>query len=215
MAEPLRHRQTKGAATDMFDLQPPRYTPTLPLSETLKHAAGVADALNEYQDAITALGQLRPESNPWTRPSQDPLQQGLSAVFDGLTNIVLAGILLTYGSSEASQDPQLSEAFLVEEETRLLTAIRTWIEFFHQSAECQLPRVVFITTEEERAEVDRRAAEEAHLDKLEPKDRPRHLLISYIEQIEPKLQQLKAELRSAIPSAEAAVPAKKRPRKGN
>jgi integrase len=30
MAEPVRHRQTKGAATDMFDLTRPRHTPTLP-----------------------------------------------------------------------------------------------------------------------------------------------------------------------------------------
>ena len=29
-AEPLRHRQTKEAATDMFSLQPPRHIPTLP-----------------------------------------------------------------------------------------------------------------------------------------------------------------------------------------
>jgi hypothetical protein len=30
MAEPLRHRQTKEAATDMFSLQQPRHIPTLP-----------------------------------------------------------------------------------------------------------------------------------------------------------------------------------------
>jgi hypothetical protein len=30
MVEPVRHRQTKGAVTDMFDLQPPRHTSTLP-----------------------------------------------------------------------------------------------------------------------------------------------------------------------------------------
>ena len=30
MAEPLRHRQTKEAATDMLSLQPPRHIPTLP-----------------------------------------------------------------------------------------------------------------------------------------------------------------------------------------
>jgi hypothetical protein len=30
MAELLRHRQTKGAATDMFSLQLPRHIPTLP-----------------------------------------------------------------------------------------------------------------------------------------------------------------------------------------
>src|SRR6516165_3916130 len=33
MAEPVRHRQTKGAATDMFDLPPPRHTSTLPLTD--------------------------------------------------------------------------------------------------------------------------------------------------------------------------------------
>jgi len=31
MAELLRHRQTKEAATDMFTLQPPRHIPTLPI----------------------------------------------------------------------------------------------------------------------------------------------------------------------------------------
>jgi hypothetical protein len=30
MADPLRHRQTKGAATDMVDLTQPRHIPTLP-----------------------------------------------------------------------------------------------------------------------------------------------------------------------------------------
>ena len=30
MVEPLRHRQTKGAATDMLGLPPPRHIPTLP-----------------------------------------------------------------------------------------------------------------------------------------------------------------------------------------
>jgi len=32
MVEPLRHRQTKGAETDMFDLQLPRHISTLPFS---------------------------------------------------------------------------------------------------------------------------------------------------------------------------------------
>src|SRR5229473_4024389 len=32
MVEPLRHRQTKGAATDMPGLPPPRHIPTLPNS---------------------------------------------------------------------------------------------------------------------------------------------------------------------------------------
>jgi hypothetical protein len=36
MVEPLRHRQTKEAATDMFSLQPPRHISTLPNPEELK-----------------------------------------------------------------------------------------------------------------------------------------------------------------------------------
>jgi hypothetical protein len=33
MVEPLRHRQTKGAETDMPDLPPPRHFPTLPTGD--------------------------------------------------------------------------------------------------------------------------------------------------------------------------------------
>ncbi len=37
MAEPLRHRQTKEAATDMFYLKPPRHISTLPRGEIPVH----------------------------------------------------------------------------------------------------------------------------------------------------------------------------------
>jgi hypothetical protein len=33
MAEPVRHRQTKEAETDMFYLKPPRHISTLPLAD--------------------------------------------------------------------------------------------------------------------------------------------------------------------------------------
>src|SRR6516165_1775122 len=36
MAEPLRHRQTKGAETDMPSLPPPRHIPTLPCAAKQK-----------------------------------------------------------------------------------------------------------------------------------------------------------------------------------
>jgi hypothetical protein len=36
MVEPVRHRQTKEAGTDMFDLQPPRHTSTLHNREQLR-----------------------------------------------------------------------------------------------------------------------------------------------------------------------------------
>jgi acetolactate synthase I/II/III large subunit len=44
MVEPVRHRQTKGAATDMFVLPPPRHTPTLP--ETHKFRAHGVDPMH-------------------------------------------------------------------------------------------------------------------------------------------------------------------------
>ena|SRR6516225_6552781 len=39
MVAPLRHRQTKGAATDMPGLLPPRHIPTLPNADHSPHVA--------------------------------------------------------------------------------------------------------------------------------------------------------------------------------
>src|SRR6266540_4049275 len=39
MAEPLRHRQTKEAATDMFYLKPPRHISTLPFASVCRTTA--------------------------------------------------------------------------------------------------------------------------------------------------------------------------------
>ena len=41
MVEPLRHRQTKEAATDMFSLQPPRHISTLPKTDISTGAMNV------------------------------------------------------------------------------------------------------------------------------------------------------------------------------
>jgi hypothetical protein len=38
MVEPLRHRQTKGAATDMFYLMPPRHISTLHQTDVLSES---------------------------------------------------------------------------------------------------------------------------------------------------------------------------------
>jgi hypothetical protein len=38
MVEPLRHRQTKGAATDMFYLTPPRHISTLHIASFQREA---------------------------------------------------------------------------------------------------------------------------------------------------------------------------------
>jgi hypothetical protein len=52
MADPLRHRQTKGAATDMVDLTPPRYIPTLPYY-------GYARVSTDGQSVEAQVRQLR------------------------------------------------------------------------------------------------------------------------------------------------------------
>jgi hypothetical protein len=67
MVEPLRHRQTKEAATDMFDLQPPPHISTLPLS-TLTAARQfvsnrgqsglVSDSIREDGPPVQKFGSL-------------------------------------------------------------------------------------------------------------------------------------------------------------
>src|SRR5258708_37801234 len=66
MAEPLRHRQTKEAATDMFSLQPPRHISTLH-KDVAAHEAGCeakrSDAFDHEQGKVatgsaTALKRL-------------------------------------------------------------------------------------------------------------------------------------------------------------
>jgi hypothetical protein len=48
MVEPLRHRQTKEAATDMFYLKPPRHISTLPVKR-------VAAAVGEGAQVVATL----------------------------------------------------------------------------------------------------------------------------------------------------------------
>ena len=51
MVKPLRHRQTKGAETDMLGLKPPRHTPTLPTPAVVATAEDIADPLTfAWQD---------------------------------------------------------------------------------------------------------------------------------------------------------------------
>ena len=54
MAEPLRHRQTKEAATDMFYLTPPRHISTLHLADKPIAFAFVAYWTNNGQRAAFA-----------------------------------------------------------------------------------------------------------------------------------------------------------------
>src|ERR1035437_10344902 len=64
MVEPLRHRQTKGAATDMFYLTPPRHISTLPrLCENsdigLARRKSISIAMNKKRIALAITIGLR------------------------------------------------------------------------------------------------------------------------------------------------------------
>jgi hypothetical protein len=71
MAEPVRHRQTKEAATDMFDLQPPRHIPTLPTnSGHRKTAAGTVQSTTSSRRSRHGWAML-----PGPTPMRNFLQQ--------------------------------------------------------------------------------------------------------------------------------------------
>src|SRR5215813_6621695 len=52
MAVPLRHRQTKEAATDMFNLQPPRHISTLPCVTSIARPHGDAQLYERWRRAL-------------------------------------------------------------------------------------------------------------------------------------------------------------------
>ena len=66
MADLLRHRQTKGAATDMVDLTPPRHIPTLP-KISVPRMAGIGASLpldaTATNDEVCPTADLRGSAN--------------------------------------------------------------------------------------------------------------------------------------------------------
>ena len=65
MAEPLRHRQTKGAETDMFSLQPPRHISTLPPppGRSSGNNATVSCAVRWHERVERTFGPLTADSD--------------------------------------------------------------------------------------------------------------------------------------------------------
>src|SRR5580700_7076833 len=55
MADPLRHRQTKGAATDMVDLTPPRHIPTLPQETEIRGGEDLRNMGGARLGAVEAI----------------------------------------------------------------------------------------------------------------------------------------------------------------
>src|ERR1700730_11128413 len=79
MADPLRHRQTKGAATDMVDLTPPRHIPTLPHPSHLDRRQREAQLwLNRISSSMCLARQLDPNERPFsmlTHSFRNPAQE--------------------------------------------------------------------------------------------------------------------------------------------
>ena len=71
MVEPLRHRQTKDAATDMFSLQPPRHISTLPKPEILR----VRISFPQYPNKRTFP---RAKGEAWNEPAALPWRRGFA-----------------------------------------------------------------------------------------------------------------------------------------
>jgi hypothetical protein len=74
MAEPLRHRQTKEAATDMFSLKPPRHISTLPIASWPALAgrrnapkADVSQSIGICREGPTADIERIIRPLPWSR----------------------------------------------------------------------------------------------------------------------------------------------------
>jgi hypothetical protein len=55
MVEPLRHRQTKGAETDMPGLPPPRHIPTLPVRLPIRVFVVVFDTVDLVTQPINLI----------------------------------------------------------------------------------------------------------------------------------------------------------------
>src|SRR5271157_4279440 len=64
MVEPLKHRRTKGAETDMLGLTPPRHTPTLPTPAV--RSAQSAAVLESPCERVRSTQLRRPRSRSAT-----------------------------------------------------------------------------------------------------------------------------------------------------
>jgi hypothetical protein len=69
MVGPLRHRQTKGAETDMPGLPPPRHIPTLPITDDLEASVPPPPKSGPSQDALAAISRFTRCTVPVPTPS--------------------------------------------------------------------------------------------------------------------------------------------------
>ena len=93
MVEPLRHRQSKEAATDMFSLQPPRHISTLP------------------EASVRCVAAVRPESgvkptcrDSWTDAFDPDVWSG-RALQENFADLAVSGLASMYPTFDWSVAP--------------------------------------------------------------------------------------------------------------
>ncbi|QOK91534.1 hypothetical protein HF908_08620 [Ralstonia pseudosolanacearum] len=119
------------------------------------------DPLGGYRDAISVLGRLMPDADPWGRYRRhETYEDLLHEMFATLTRVVLGGILLT--QVVRSRPVSSAEAEALEgEETWLRVAFEDWMRFF--TAPTSTPKVVVkivgVDAESDDEELDGEAEE--------------------------------------------------------
>jgi predicted PurR-regulated permease PerM len=119
MVRLLRHRQTKGAATDRLNLRPPRHISTLPLvGEKLYTAWSLAStnlsaALSKYKEQLTEVAK-------WVLGAA----AGAGAVLlQFIVSIIIAGALLVYAKSGTDAVVRVTARLVGEEGGEKLAAM--------------------------------------------------------------------------------------------
>ncbi|MDE2921505.1 MAG: hypothetical protein OXR83_01350 [Acidobacteriota bacterium] len=84
-----------------------------------------ADPLAGYREAIEVLGRLMPESNPWPFVQPDDQTELLREMFETLSRVVHAGLVLTCVSRPRPIGPAEAAA-LEEEERQVLAMMESW-----------------------------------------------------------------------------------------
>lgn len=122
------------------------------------------DPIGGYRKAISVLGRLMPESNPWPRYRwQASHEDILHDMFETLSRIVLGGVLLTQVTHPRSISETESKV-LEDEEIFLQETLERWMPFFSLPPETPKfdIKIVDMDVAEESGEDQDASSEEEH-----------------------------------------------------
>ena len=106
-----------------------------------------ADPLGGYRKAVDVLGRLMPEANPWAFYRRPDTYDGLlREIFELLSRIVLAGLLLTQISRARPATAEESKG-LEDEEVYLQSVFEQWMPFFPRPQSRPVITIEFVGTD--------------------------------------------------------------------